>query len=251
MNRLRKVVLAVAVLLVAGAWAGAQDAQPATSVESLTVKLWPKERIESCLKELEAQKAAGLVSDKGYEQRRKMLQDRLAGTFKPTALSATDPPLNLVQNGGFEQINKNSSKDRSRWLWWGGWSWGGDYENMWEEQKENVHSGQFSARIRCVGQKGRIGISTPPLPVVSGAKEFVLRFWAKGEGDNMLFVNYEGAVTGTITQKMPNQWKEITVKGTVGEGKEKTFILYFYVIGEGTIWLDDVNLVPVGGNLDE
>lgn len=250
MNRLRNVVWLIA-LLAAVAWARAQDGQPAASVESLTAKLWPRERIESSLKELDAQKAAGLISQRGYDQRRQMLQERLAGTFKPAALSATDPPLNLVQNGGFEQINKNSSKDRSRWLWWGGWSWGGDYENMWEDQKENVHSGQYSARIRCVGQKGRIGISTPPLPLVSGAKEFVLSFWAKGDGDNMLFVNYEGAVIGTITQKMPGDWKELTVKGTVGEGKEKTFMIYFYVIGEGTIWLDDVKLVPVGGNLDE
>lgn len=251
MARLRKVVLSLAVVLVAAIWVYAQDPQPAPSIESLTTKLWPKERIQSALNELDAQKAAGLISQKGYDQRRTMLQARLAGTYKPTALSATDPPLNLVQNGSFEQVNKNSAKDRSRWMWWGGWSWGGDYENMWEDQKENVHSGQFSARIRCTGQKGRIGISTPPLPLISGAKEYTLTFWAKGEGDNALFVNYEGAVTGTITQKMPDQWKEFTVKGTVGEGKEKTFMFYFYVIGEGTIWLDDVKLVPIGGNLDE
>jgi hypothetical protein len=239
-------------LAMAGAGAlVAQDTKPSVTVESLTKQLWPKERIEDALKALEAQKAAGLVSEKAYEGRKQMLDQRAAGTFKPVALSAFDPPLNLVQNGGFEKINKNSAANRSRWMWWGGWSWGGDYENMWEDQKANVHSGDFSARIRCTGQKGRIGISTPPLPLVPGAKEYTLTFWAKGEGENMLFVNYEGGASGTIQEKMPAEWKQITVKGTAGEGKEKTFIVYFYVTGVGTIWLDDVALVPVGGSLDE
>ena len=30
----------------------------------------------------------------------------------------------------------------------------------------------------------------------------------------------------------------------------KTYNVYFYHIGEGTIWLDDVKLVSVGGKLD-
>lgn len=230
----------------------AQESKPAATVKALTQKLWDKARIEAAMKAVERQKISGLVTEKGYQQRMKMLQERLAGTFEPAALSASDPPLNLVQNEGFEQVNRNSNKDRSRWLWWTGWSWGGDYENMWEEQKENVHSGLFSARIRCVGQTGRIGISTPPLPLVPGAKEYTLTFWAKGDGDNKLFINYEGGAGGTLQEKMPTEWSEITVKGTLLENtREKTFQVYFYVIGEGTIWLDDVKLVPVGGILDE
>jgi hypothetical protein len=229
-----------------------QETKPAATVESLTARLWDKARIAAAIKAVEEQKAAGLVTEKGHQERMKMLQERLVGTFKPVALSAFDPPLNLVQNEGFEQVNKNSAKNRSRWLWWTGWSWGGDYENMWEEQKENVHSGQFSARIRCTGQKGRIGINTPPLPLVPGAKEYTLAFWAKGDGDNKLFINYEGGTSGTLQEKMPAGWKEVTVKGTLVEGTtEKTFQVYFYVTGEGTIWLDDVKLVPVGGKLDE
>ena len=120
-----------------------------------------------------------------------MLRDRQSGAYVSQSLSVTDPPLNFIQNGGFEKVNRNSDKNRSRWLWWGGWSWGGDYENMWEDRPAFVHSGQFSARIRCTGATGRIGISTPPLPAIPGATEYKLTFWAKGEGDNMLFVNFE------------------------------------------------------------
>ncbi len=228
-----------------GAFAGEKEDK-----EALTKGLWPKGRVEAALKAVEKQKADGLLSDAAYEKRKKMLEARLAGTYEPKSLAVTDPPLNFIQNGGFELVNKNSAKDRSRWLWWGGWSWGGDYENMWEEKPENVHSGKLSARIRCTGKKGRIGIMTPKLPAVPGATEYRLTFWAKGEGDNLLFINFESGATGALRQKFGPEWKEYTAIGKP-EKDAKTFGVYLYHIGEGTIWLDDMSLVPVGGKLEE
>ena len=218
--------------------------------DALTKELWPKARIEAALQAVEKQKADGLLSDAAYEKRKKMLEARLAGTYESQSLSVTDPPLNFIQNGGFELVNKNSAKDRSRWLWWGGWSWGGDYENMWEVKAENVHSGKLSARIRCTGKKGRIGLMTPKIPAVPGATEYKLTFWAKGEGDNLLFVNFESGATGTLRQKFGPEWKEYTAIGKPGKDA-KTFNVFLYHIGEGTIWLDDMSLVPVGGKIEE
>jgi hypothetical protein len=218
--------------------------------QALTKKLWPKERIAVALEAVEKQRKDGLLSDKAYEKRKAMLQQRLAGTYLSKSLSVTNPPLNFIQNAGFEKVNRNSAKNRSRWLWWGGWDWGGDYENYWEERKEYVHSGKFSARIRCVGRRGRIGIFTPGIPAVLGAKEYKLTFWARGEGDNLLFVNFESGARGRLREKIGPEWKEYTVAGTP-EAQAKTYRVYFYHIGEGTIWLDDVKLVPVGGKLDE
>jgi len=216
----------------------------------LAKSLWPKERIEAALAAVEKQRADGLLSEQSFKKRQAMLRARLAGTFEPQALAVADPPLNFIQNGGFEQINKNSGRKRSRWLWWGGWDWGGDYENAWEDRPAYVHSGQYSARIACTGKKGRIGIMTPGLPAIPGATEYTLTFWAKGEGDNMLFVNFEEGARGEMRQKIGPEWKEYTVKGTPEPGKP-TYNVYFYSIGEGTIWLDDAALVPVGGKLDE
>jgi len=216
----------------------------------LAKSLWPKERIEAALAAVEKQRADGLLSEPSFKKRQAMLRARLAGTFEPQALAVADPPLNFIQNGGFEQINKNSGKKRSRWLWWGGWDWGGDYENAWEDRPAYVHSGQYSARITCTGKKGRIGIMTPGLPAIPGATEYTFTFWAKGEGDNMLFVNFEEGARGEMRQKIGPEWKQYTVKGTPEPGKP-TYNVYFYSIGEGTIWLDDVTLVPVGGKLDE
>ncbi|MBM4033573.1 MAG: hypothetical protein FJ291_17560 [Planctomycetes bacterium] len=246
-----KKALVLAVL--ASVWALAAEK---ADKEALAKALWPKDRAEAALKAVEKQKADGLLTDAAYERRKKMLEARLAGTYDPQSLSVTDPPLNFIQNGGFEQVNRNSAKDRSRWLWWGGWSWGGDYENYWEEKPENVHSGKFSARIRCTGKKGRIGIMTPKLPAVPGATEYKLTFWAKGEGDNLLFVNFEAGAAGTLRQKIGPEWKEYTVLGKPEMDPKtrevaKTFMVYLYHIGEGTIWLDDVSLVPVGGKLEE
>ncbi|MCX7045849.1 MAG: hypothetical protein NTX50_10255 [Candidatus Sumerlaeota bacterium] len=229
---------------------GAKEGQTSPTKEGLTQQFWPKERIAEAIRTVEKQRAEGLISDAAYTKRTKMLQERQAGAYQPQSLSVENPPLNFIQNGSFEQVNKNSAKNRSRWLWWGGWSWGGDYENSWEERAEHVHSGKFSARITCTGQKGRIGISTPPLPSIPGAQEYKLTFWAQGEGDNMLFVNFEEGAGGVLREKIGGEWKQYTVSGKPS-GNKDTYAVYLYCIGLGTIWLDDVELVPVGGKMEE
>lgn len=241
-------VAACAVLLAVATVLGVAPAP--TDKASLSRKLWPPERIQEAIKAVEEQRKNGLLSDVSYQKKIAMLQARLSGAYVSQSLSVVDPPLNFVQNGGFEKVNKNSERNRSRWLWWGGWSWGGDYENMWEDRPQSVHSGQFSARIRCTGTTGRIGISTPPLPAIPGATDYKLTFWAKGEGDNLLFVNFEQGAAGTLREKIGDSWKQYPVLGQPVQGKN-TYQVYFYSIGGGTIWLDDVELVPVGGKLDE
>ncbi len=251
MNALRKKSMGGMVLLVliAVGTALTGDRNQAEKI-ALTQKLWPQSRVQEATKAVEEQRKSGLLSEASYQRKKAMLQGRLAGTYTPESLSVVDPPLNFVQNGGFEKVNRNSDKNRSRWLWWGGWSWGGDYENMWEDRPAFVHSGQFSARIRCTGTTGRIGISTPPLPAIPGATEYKLTFWAKGEGDNKLFVNFEGGAGGELREKIGDSWKQYTALGKPVPG-QNTYQVYFYSIGAGTIWLDDVELVPVGGKLDE
>jgi len=216
---------------------------------TLTKELWPESRILDAIKAVEKQYGDGLLSDKSYQKRIDMLKARLSGRYVSESLSVTDPPLNFIQNGGFEKVNKNSQKDRSRWLWWSGWNWDGDYENYWETRPEYVHSGKFSARIQCVGSRGRIGIFTPELPAVPGAKQYKLTFWAKGEGENILFVNFETGVRGVLREKIGAAWKQYTVIGEP-EAEAKTYGVYLYHIGVGTIWLDDMELMPVGGKLD-
>lgn len=221
----------------------------AAEKRALTRELWPKERIEAAVAALERQRAAGLLSDAAYAKRKAMLDARLKGTYVSESLAVTNPPLNFIQNGGFEQINRNSARNRSRWLWWAGWSWGGDYENSWEERPAYVHSGKRSACIRCTGKPGRIGIFTPGLPAVPGAQGYTLTFWAKGEGDNRLFVNFEVGARGTMRERIGTDWKQYTLSGTPVAGK-KEYHVYFYAIGGGTIWLDDVRLVPAGGEAE-
>jgi hypothetical protein len=242
---MRGMLLVAVCLMVAGAAVGPVVCQPKPPDD-----LWPKERIQAALQAVEKAYRAGVVSEQRYRQKRAMLEQRLAGTFKATALSNTDPAeINFIQNGGFEHINPNSAKNRSRWLWWSGWDWGGDYENFWAEAP-NVHSGKYAAGIRCTGRTGRIGIFTPALPIVPGASEYVATMWAKGEGENQLFLNFESGCTGTLRTKVPEQWTEIKLSGQPEAGA-KEFGFYIYVTGAGTIYLDDVKLVPVGGAFEE
>ncbi len=212
---------------------------------------WPPARLADARAALKQMQADGLITAAQYHAKEAMLKARQAGTFKGTALSTNAPAeVNLIQNGGFEQINRNSARDRSRWLWWGGWSWGGDYENFWETNRVNVHSGRFSAGIRCTGQTGRIGINTPKLPIIPGADDYVFTVWARGEGDNELFLNFESGMTGSLRQRIGTAWQPVTLHGKP-ERNANDFTLFIYVTGGGTIYLDDARLVPMGGNLDE
>ncbi len=214
-------------------------------------ELWTRERMDAAVQALDRMKADGLITERQLQRKRAMLEARRAGRFKSAALSETDPAeFNFLQNAGFEDVNKNSARNRSRWLWWGGWSWGGDYENFWETRKEYVHSGTYSAGIRCTGKPGRIGLNTPKLPLVPGVKEYELTMWAKGEGENQLFLNFESGATGTLRKKIGSDWEQVRLKG-VAEAGAKDFSFYIYVTGEGTIWLDDAQLVPLGELKDE
>ena len=65
----------------------------------------------------------------------------------------------------------------------------------------------------------------------------------------MLFVNFESGAQGQLRQKIDPAWKQYALRGNLQDG-EKTYSVYFYHIGRGTIWLDDVKLVPVGGKMD-
>jgi len=218
--------------------------------QQLTKKLWPRSRILAALKRVDELKALGMMSEDHYRRKRAMLEARLQGTFRPTMLAVTNPPMNFIQNAGFEEINRNSRSDRSRWLWWNGWKWGGDYENHWEDRPQFVHSGKYSARIQCTGKRGRIGIMTPKLPLVPGAKAYVFSIWAKGAGDNELFINFESGARGSFRERIGPQWRLVKVRGEIQPGADG-YQVYLYATGQGTIWLDDAKLVPVGVKTDE
>ena len=87
MNVVRRTIAIVLVVLARGA---AENQAP------LTQKLWPRERIGEALEETAKLKAAGMMSEKHYRRKKEMLEARLAGTFKPTMLSTTNPPLNFI-----------------------------------------------------------------------------------------------------------------------------------------------------------
>ena len=227
--------------------AGADKLPPSSARKELTRKLWPRQRILAALKQVDRLHQLGMMSNSHYRRKRRMLEQRLAGTFQPTMLATTNPPLNFIQNSGFEEINRNSRQDRSRWLWWNGWSWGGSYENHWESRPDYVHSGHYSARIHCTGATGRIGIFTPPIPVLPGVDEYEFSVWAKGEGSNRLFINFEAGASGSFRGSLSSQWRKIIVRGKLKPGA-KSYRVFLYSIGDGTIWLDDACLRPVPSN---
>jgi hypothetical protein len=246
MKRWKKLAVLMVTVGFAGAFLWAAETR-----EEITKRLWPKEHAEAVLKDIEKQKKDGLISDKMYQRKKAMLQARLAGTFQPTTLSATNPPLNLLQNASFEDYNPNTRRNMSRWDWWGGWAWpeNAEYENYWEDRPEHVKSGKYSARFKCTGAPARTGINQN-IPTIEGATGYDLTIWAKGEGENMLQIAFESGARGTFTQKIGPEWQQITVTGKPDPGAKK-FSLYIYARGGGTIWVDDAKLLPVGVKLED
>jgi hypothetical protein len=223
----------------------------AESKEELTKKLWPKERIEAALKDIEKQKADGLITPKMYDRKKKMLQERLAGTFAPTMLSATNPPLNLLQNASFEDYNPNTSRNMSRWDSWGGWAWptSAAYENGQEQRPEYVKEGKSSARFKCTGAPARTGIQQKN-PIIAGATGYELTIWARGEGENLLNIAFEAGARGSFSEKIGPEWQQITVVGKP-DANAKEYTLWIYSRGGGTLWLDDAKLLPVGVKVED
>ena len=219
--------------------------------EELTRKLWPREHIRKVLKDVEKQKTDGLITEKMYQRKKRMLTQRLAGTFQPTALSATDPPLNLLRNASFEEFNPNTRRNMSRWEWWGGWAWPktAAYRNDKESRPEYVKGGKLSARFACTGKPARTGIQQG-VPTIEGATGYELTIWAKGEGNNMLHIAFEAGARGNFREQIGPEWQKITVTGTP-QADAKKFTLWIYARGGGTLWLDEARMLPLGVKLED
>lgn len=230
-----------AVLYVLGIVALAPGLSAQTRAE-LTAELWSRERVEDALAAIDEQKTAGLLSEVAYQRRRNMLLARLAGTFIPTMLAIESPP-DLIQNGGFEAIDRNTRDDRSRWRWWQGWRWEGEYETAWEDRARHVRSGRYSARITSTGAPGRIGVFTPILPALAGAGEYRFSVWAKGSGENELFVSFDAGASGSVRKRVGPEWEQVEVIGR-SSPDAPGFRVYLNITGAGTIWLDDATLMP-------
>jgi len=155
-----------------------------------------------------------------------------------------DGEASLVANAGFEETIAGNPANRTQWGRWGAWSWGGEYALASETRPEYVHSGKRSARITCTGETGRIGVISSYVPVAEDAKTYTFAVWARGEGENELFVNFEGGARGELRKRIGPDWEKVTVTGTP-KPDGKRFRVFLYAIGKGTIWLDDASLEPV------
>jgi len=63
-------------------------------------------------------------------------------------------------------------------------------------------------------------------------------------------VNFEGGAKGTFRGRIGPEWQQVVLKGALDPGADG-YTVYVYVTGQGTIWLDDAKLVPIGGQRDD
>jgi len=193
-------------------------------------------------KQMEGVKKAyqrGLMTEERYKQKLAYLEEALktAPEGEPP-VKDENVRINMIQNGSFEDFNPNTGKWRSRWMWWNGWKWGGDYVN---NKAGDAKDGKLCAEIKCTGRKGRIGLFTPEFPILKKDAEYELTLWIKGTPGNRLNVAFEGDARGNGAFTGGPEWKKVTV---IGKAKPKgtKFRVYFYMVGTGTLWIDDVQM---------
>ena len=190
----------------------------------------------SQLADIDTQLKTGVISKTRYDAKKKLIEAPPAA-----ADEAKDAgPENMLQNAGFEEFNPNSSPQNSRWPGWGGWCWAGNYE-FFKANGVNKHSGDAALGCRCTGAAGRIGLMVK-LPITKKDAKIDISVWIKGEGNNKLRVAFESGASGGGEAVGDGGWKLVTFTGA-SNPDAKSFTLYLYVVGGGTLYLDDAMAV--------
>jgi hypothetical protein len=182
-----------------------------------------------------------------------------------------EPQANLIANPSFE-VRSGPRKTypeepwgygyldtlaRSPFADWGysGFFEGGDYDIKLGEG----HSGKLSARLVC-RKRGRGGICTAEIRVKPGEQLRFRGYFKAVHAHGPCFVNFEGdpgdgwarielprqadydwtEVTGLVTVKPPRRGRELDPDGKV------RIHVFIYTKAFGELWIDDVNLTPVG-----
>ena len=166
----------------------------------------------------------------------------------PPAAEASAAPVQggLIENGGFEL-------GLVGWDSWGEWD-GGRYTFGHGSGKDALVGGA-SLAIHCTAV-GRGGVYAKPVRMPAGRYE--LRFAVKGEPkagqpEPRMFYALTGDGKHSITLnqeskrfEVPRDWRRFTLPVQVREDAGAV-TPYFFSVGGGTVYLDDVSLMPLDG----
>jgi hypothetical protein len=168
--------------------------------------------------------------------------DLSTSIVKPTEHPKKVPPGNGLLNGDFEV-------GLTGWNSWGEWDDGKYFFSS--DFGDNACSGLASLKIICE-KRGRGGVFTEPMFMPAGTYE--LRFWAKGdEKGSLLRWTFEGngearaAVEKNFESEIipvDIEWKEYRYE--VPLRSDAGLRLYFFSLGEGTLFIDGASLVLKG-----
>ena len=148
---------------------------------------------------------------------------------------------NLVANGGFEYGLQN-------WQFWGKFDWG-NYQ-AGTAPAGDAHTGTSCATIKSVGfLPGRGGLATDRI-WVGRRGTYQVKFFVKGTPDSVFrfgMANARARDTGVDVPLTP-EWREFTYDASPMD-ERRPVRLWFYNVGNGTVFVDDVSFTPVGATL--
>lgn len=145
-------------------------------------------------------------------------------------------PGNLIENASFEL-------GMEQWGSWGQWD-GGKY-TFGSGSGPDAHSGGSSASIICQ-KPGRGGIYTKPMRLPAPGTYQVVVYLKGRDGARFRTSAANGQLVGAREFEVPDRWTEIEYKVEV-EDPSNDFRLYIYNVGAGTLYVDDVVLLPLDG----
>jgi hypothetical protein len=168
--------------------------------------------------------------------------DLTATIQKPVAHPKKVPPGSGLLNGDFEV-------GLTGWNSWGEWDDGKYF--FGSDFGDNACSGSASLKIICE-KRGRGGVFTEPMYMPAGNYE--LRFWAKGdENGSLMRWTFEGndQARAAVEKNFESDifpvdldWKEYRYE--VPLRGDAALRLYFFSVGEGTLYIDGASLVLKG-----
>lgn len=156
---------------------------------------------------------------------------------------------NLIANGSFEW-------GLTRWDSWGKWD-GGDYEfgsvNRSQDKQMDIPNGDVALEIACK-KPGRGGIFTQPMNLKAG--DYSLSVHVKSHKSVGKFrIAIVGSGVSSIRplpdftdKKIDTEWKRIEKTIRV-RGAANNVRLYLFNVGETSLHIDDVRLIPAAGRL--
>jgi len=124
----------------------------------------------------------------------------------------------------------------------------GDNDVVFAEETRDVHGGQSAQRVTCSRfVTGGVQFHSSDVAVEKG-RPYTVRLWMKGDVKSPVYVGirkYDEPYTGYLKRhaRVQNEWRPYILAGEASASDPRCGLFVMFA-GTGTLWVDDVTLLP-------